>query len=287
MLDNNATGFSESRIPVTPDNLSRLAEDLRCSTLPSSGGRAHTCNHAATRAHAEAGCVAQVPKRSRSATPGTEAGPDYQHSESSLVPTLERQAKRPWYMRGFGWTGQEVAFSPTIVATELDVPLLGPSTAEFTPVVMCTLTRHRSLFKIVMPIKADVPEQLLKEHPNQAYVQSVLCGIHSGFWPWADTHPGEYPESSEATYGGSMSDQHQRFLRDQRDEEVQLERFSPSFGCVLLPGMYSMSEKPPDGDNGWRMMVVVSSGHPAGGGFQWLSPNRRGDQQLSPTGFQI
>ncbi|KAJ7193535.1 hypothetical protein GGX14DRAFT_313339, partial [Mycena pura] len=79
------------------------------------------------------------------------------------------------YMRGFWWTGRDVTVSPTAVATEFDPPLPLPADTEFTPTVMRTLVKHRSLFKIITPINADALEWLLEEHPNQVFVRSVLC----------------------------------------------------------------------------------------------------------------
>jgi len=41
------------------------------------------------------------------------------------------------------------------------------------------------LFKIIMPIKVDQFEDLLKTHPNCPFVDSVCYGLRNSFWPLA------------------------------------------------------------------------------------------------------
>jgi hypothetical protein len=70
-----------------------------------------------------------------------------------------------------------------------DVPM-----GEFTnTVAMRMIEEHPNLFKIVTPINIDRFEELLQTHLNHPFVEAVCCGVHEGFWPWADTRQSELP----------------------------------------------------------------------------------------------
>ncbi|KAF7305905.1 hypothetical protein HMN09_00744700 [Mycena chlorophos] len=153
--------------------------------------------------------------------------------------TLEPRARRPRYLREFVWGEAEEVLSPTAVSTEYDPPLPQPGPAEFTPWALETIRENQHLFKIVTPIKAGALERLLVSHPNPPFVQSVLTGLRVGFWPWADTKPGVYPCIYDVSHCPLKSERETLFIREQRDTEVELERFSPPFGPDLKPGMYS------------------------------------------------
>jgi hypothetical protein len=84
----------------------------------------------------------------------------------------------------------------------------------------------------MLPIFAN----LLTDHPNQPFVQSVLAGLREGFWPWAET-PDDYPETFDATQHPPKNETERVFLIDQRDVEIKAARFSKPFGSELLPGM--------------------------------------------------
>ncbi|KAJ7135154.1 hypothetical protein C8R46DRAFT_1362264 [Mycena filopes] len=142
--------------------------------------------------------------------------------------------------RDFAWSGFEDDYSPTAVSTESDPPLPRPPLSEYTPVVMKTLRENQHLFKIVSPVNVDVFESLLVDHPNQPFVRSVIVGLREGFWPWADTQPGTYPDTYDMSNCALKTERERQFVRDQRDAEMAADRFSPSFGSDLLPGMYSM-----------------------------------------------
>ncbi|PIL32090.1 hypothetical protein GSI_06795 [Ganoderma sinense ZZ0214-1] len=115
-----------------------------------------------------------------------------------------------------------------------------PSSILLDPVINQTLTRRPDLFKIITPINIEIFESLLHDHPNPAFVRSVVKGLREGFWPFADGRPLEYPETWDETRPPLLDERAQQFLRDQRDEEIALDRYSHSFGPDLLPGMYSM-----------------------------------------------
>jgi hypothetical protein len=104
-----------------------------------------------------------------------------------------------------------------------------------------TIARNPDLFEITTPINVDVFERHLKDHPNQPFVESVVRALKNGFWPWADTTDPSLP----TTHDGSHQRQpitnkaKAKFIRQQRDEEVELGRWSKPFGKKLLPGMYA------------------------------------------------
>ncbi|RDX39626.1 hypothetical protein OH76DRAFT_1325359, partial [Lentinus brumalis] len=115
-----------------------------------------------------------------------------------------------------------------------------PFSVRTNPVINKTLSEHPDLFSVVTPIQVDRFEALLADHPNQPFVQSVTRGLREGFWPFADEKPPEYPETWDEVRPPLAEERARQFLRDQRDEEIRLGRYSPSFGPNLLPGMYCM-----------------------------------------------
>ncbi|RDX45993.1 hypothetical protein OH76DRAFT_1485786 [Lentinus brumalis] len=115
-----------------------------------------------------------------------------------------------------------------------------PDSVRSDPVINATLAAHPELFKIVTPIDIDAFAALLSDHPNQPFVLSVFKGLREGFWPFADAKPPDYPDTWDEFRVPPADEAAREFLRSQRDEEIRLERFSPSFGPDLLPGMYSM-----------------------------------------------
>ncbi|KAJ7044839.1 hypothetical protein C8F04DRAFT_1207029 [Mycena alexandri] len=126
------------------------------------------------------------------------------------------------------------------MSTEFDPALPRPPLSEYTPIVMKTLRENQHLFKIVSPVNVEVFESLLVDHPNQPFVRSIIVGLREGFWPWADTQPGVYPDTYDLGDCPLKTEKKRQFVRDQRDAEIAAGRFSPSFGPDLLPGMYSM-----------------------------------------------
>jgi hypothetical protein len=123
---------------------------------------------------------------------------------------------------------------------------------------MRTLTENKHLFKLVTPINIDVFQSLLTRHPNQPFVRSVVDGLREGFWPWADTHPGFYPETYDVSDCPLKTEKERQFVRDQRDAEIALGRFSPAFGPELLPGMYSEPIHAVPKPNSEKLRLVVN-----------------------------
>ena len=96
------------------------------------------------------------------------------------------------------------------------------------------------LFEVSTPIHVDSLEALLAHHLNQLFVKSVLNGLRNGFWSWADTHIGDYPDIVDESLRDPSKQNKLNFICKQRDKEIRMGRFSESFGNKILPGMYSM-----------------------------------------------
>ncbi|KAH9911022.1 uncharacterized protein BXZ73DRAFT_2249, partial [Epithele typhae] len=108
------------------------------------------------------------------------------------------------------------------------------------PIASATITSRPDLFKIVTPIKVDRFAELLSDHPNQPFVRSVIRSLRYGFWPYTEEKPPTYPSTWDAAGSPPRDEKAQVFLREQRDEEVFADRWSPAFGHDLLPGMVAM-----------------------------------------------
>ncbi len=144
-------------------------------------------------------------------------------------------------MRGLVWSDHDAFPNSFGFLSLTHAPLPGvPVSVREDPVVNATLAAHPDLFKIITPINVDVFADLLVDHPNQPFVESVLAGLREGFWPFADAKPEEYPDTWDETRTPPSDEAARSFLRSQRDEELRLGRYSQSFGRDLLPGMYSM-----------------------------------------------
>ena len=125
--------------------------------------------------------------------------------------------------------------------TETALPLPRPPVSELSnPVAIDTIARNPELFKVVTPIKINIFESLLSDHPNQPFVQSVCDGLRFGFWPWATTLRPDYPTELDLSQQVKLDSARAAFLTDQLIHEQEENRYSDSFGSQLLPGMYCM-----------------------------------------------
>jgi hypothetical protein len=147
----------------------------------------------------------------------------------------------PRYMRDFVWSdseyGESASVSMTLHAPALPAP---PQDELQDQIVSDTITQHPHLFAIITPVKVDRLEELLVSHPNRPLINSICRGFREGFWPWADTCKPGYPTTWDYSARLVHDSAHRQFLHDQRDIEIELRQYSPSFGRDLLPGMYSM-----------------------------------------------
>jgi hypothetical protein len=125
-----------------------------------------------------------------------------------------------------------------------------------------TIAKNPQLFQIVTPINVDRFEELLEPHPNQPHVKSVCDSLREGFWPFADTSEPSTPRTSEISRQPRLSKDKAEFIRQQRDEEVELGRWSEPFGGELLPGMHSspIAAVPKKTPGTFRLIVDQSRG---------------------------
>ena len=154
----------------------------------------------------------------------------------------------PRFHRGLLWSLGEQGRSPTVESTYSSAPLPRPPPHEFRAEIKRTLARHADLFKIVTPINISTFGSLLKTHPNQQFVDSVLTGLREGFWPFANTitnpEGGLYPLTHDASSSPPKNKEKRQFLIDQCNAEIGRGRFSKPFGTNLLAGQYSAPSYP-------------------------------------------
>ncbi|KAG2742007.1 DNA/RNA polymerase [Suillus brevipes Sb2] len=153
--------------------------------------------------------------------------------------------------------------SRTALWTETADPLPRPPSLEFRNAdAMRTIRDNPSLFSVSTPIKIDVFESLLADHPNQPFVRSVCTGLREGFWPFANTHPQDWPLIHDMSDRPPKTFEEREFLKGQIEREVEVERYSKPFGPDLLPGMYSMPihAVPKPGTDKHRLVTDHSAG---------------------------
>ncbi|KAI5822215.1 DNA/RNA polymerase [Schizophyllum commune Tattone D] len=120
-------------------------------------------------------------------------------------------------------------------------------------VALSTIRTRPYLFKITTPINVERFGALLRTHPNQALVSSVLRSLR-------EDKPG-LPSSSDNAR--PLTDPAQlAFARAQCKTEVSLGRFSQPFGTMLLPGMSSVrvGVVPKPRSDKFRLIVDHSAG---------------------------
>ena len=114
----------------------------------------------------------------------------------------EELGRRPRYLRYNVYRDDEMVSRSCAEWTEVARPLASVPEIEFSNILACqTIDKHPGLFTVSNPIKVDNLESLLVRHPNPHFVKSVLDGFRDGFWPWADTHLGEYPDTLDESLG--------------------------------------------------------------------------------------
>ena len=69
-----------------------------------------------------------------------------------------------------------------------------------------------NVYTVDTPININEFEGLLANHPNPLFVQSVAKGLCNGFWPWADTHLGEYPDTLDESLPDPKDNQQREFI---------------------------------------------------------------------------
>lgn len=167
------------------------------------------------------------------------------------------------YTRDLIWRTTDRPRIISALATETAAPLPSPPKNELrNRVARKTIAKNPQLFRITTPIKVDRFEKLLVGHPNQPFVKSVCRGLRKGFWPFADTSDPNLPTTFDNSQRPILSREKAKFIRQQRDEEVRLKRWSKPFGSKLLPGMYSspISAVPKRTPGKFRLIIDQSRG---------------------------
>lgn len=123
-------------------------------------------------------------------------------------------------------------------------------------IINSTLASHPHLFQVTTPIRVSVLNDLLADHPNQSFVDSVCHGLLHGFWPFADTSKTTLPTTLDV-HEYISEPTHIEFARQQRENEIALGRFSPSFP-MLLPGMMAVPVHVVPKPNSDKLRLVVN-----------------------------
>ena len=168
---------------------------------------------------------------------------------------------RPKFARDLIWGSIDGTISPAAQYSLSAEPLPRPPPFELNnKAASKTIRDNPDLFKITCNINIKKFTELLEDHPNQPFVQSVLVGLREGFWPWADPQDA-YPVTHNKPQHPPRNDRHHDFMLSQRDKKMRAERFSQPFD-TLLPGMnvvpVHVVPKPPD--DKLRLVVDHSAG---------------------------
>ena len=149
-----------------------------------------------------------------------------------------RWESRPRFVREYVWSDDQSPDVTTASFTETAPPVPSPPANEFlNSQKLQTIKSNLHLFRITTPIHIDRFRDLLTTHPNRPLVESVCDGLRVGFWPWAVTHNSEEPSVVDnARLQKITNPEHEHFIMTQRDEEINLRRFSVAFD-TLQPGM--------------------------------------------------
>ncbi|EJD44846.1 hypothetical protein AURDEDRAFT_166028, partial [Auricularia subglabra TFB-10046 SS5] len=156
--------------------------------------------------------------------------------------------------------------APSIEATFSSYPLLRPPPSEYRNAeALATIASRPDLFAIVTPINAARLRDLLRDHPNRAFCESVIVGLTEGFWPLADTFRDDAPITTDLSDPKPWPEDKLRFFADTRDEEIADRRWSADFGPKLLPGMTSspVFAVPKPHSDKFRLVVDHSAGNPS------------------------
>lgn len=91
------------------------------------------------------------------------------------------------YKRGFEWDWTSASgYSNTIDSCLYAAPLDLPPPITQDPCAQYAIGQYKEFFSIVSPVDANMFQYLLKGHPNQPFVKSVVHGLKHGFWPMSD-----------------------------------------------------------------------------------------------------
>jgi hypothetical protein len=198
----------------------------------------------------------------------TIAGPHAQRTmrrKGERLNEWKMAVRDPRYLRGFIW-GEGEPCTPSVTSTLFKKPLSGiPEEDMKHEWVTNTIHEYPYLFEVVTPIRYENLRSVLHSHPNRPFVDSILLGFRDGFWPAAksDLLVSLQQGHDNRRQEEFLDDSIREFLRDQRDVEISLGRFSQSFGPDLLPGMVAQPcfAVPKPGSSKFRLVNDHTAGH--------------------------
>ena len=125
----------------------------------------------------------------------------------------ELRSLQPKYLRHNLWEEGSTLSPTTAEWSETARPLPCPPPDEVLNLIAFkTITDNADLFQVHTPIKVDVFKALLKNHPNQPFVDSVCAGLRDGFWPWADTLHEKFPVTHDESRPTPSDDRQADFI---------------------------------------------------------------------------
>ena len=144
----------------------------------------------------------------------------------------------PRFRRRYVWSDSiNKQISPSALDTESALPLpCPPPHLVNDPSIQTTLHEMRDFIKVDTPFDVDQFEYLLRDHPNQPFVKSVMHGLRNGFWPFDE---GEWrDELSDISENYASEDIDLDAIRLFRDKELSADRWSKALPLsTLLPNM--------------------------------------------------
>ena len=125
-----------------------------------------------------------------------------------------------------------------------------------------TICHHPHLYRLVTPVNIDHLEYYLSLHPNHTLTCLIILGFCEGFRPFTIMENSPHPSIVNNSSHIIKDPAHIQFVCEQRDYEIWLGHFSPSFGLDLLPGMTSIpiGVVPKPHSDELRLVVDQSSG---------------------------
>jgi hypothetical protein len=167
--------------------------------------------------------VGLLPKIVDTAMPVKNVDSEDMEKRRALSKKLAEMGAQPRYLRYNLWRTDDFFTHSSSEWTLTAKPLPSPALKELeNPIVTQTIIQNPHLFKIVTPINVDLFESYLATHPNRPFVVSVCQGLREGFWPWADTHTGVYPDTHDESLGTPRDAVEAEFMRTQRDHEIKM-----------------------------------------------------------------
>ncbi|GAA5873954.1 hypothetical protein JCM1840_000241, partial [Sporobolomyces johnsonii] len=163
--------------------------------------------------------------------------------EDAPINALSGIGDAPRLLRAFHWPPPADAppVAPAVEAslTFRPLPRPPPSTLE-DPVLSSLLVSRPSLFSSYSPLHADAFAAALADHPNRAFVDSLLVSLREGFWPVHDGSPPRPPPPARSSRLYSTDRDDQRVLVENAVASVAAGLISPAMddlpaGCEVSP----------------------------------------------------